>query len=218
MKILVVGAHPDDPESGCGGMAANCVQQGHDVVFMYCTPFRRGREYFKRPEKEVRTEEAIAASKVLGVTPIFLDFEIEHLDVNKENIVSVKKVIHREAPDIIAVHWPVDTHIDHCCCGTVLLRIFLENDTDFHLYFYEVMTGRQSMNFSPTHYVDISGSAQVKHESLLCHKSQDGEGIWQDHELMHAMRGRECGVERAEGYIKIERKGTVGDVLPGLIH
>ena len=55
MKLLVFVAHPDDPESGCGGLAARCGRAGHEVVFLYATAYRQGREFYGRPEKEVRT-------------------------------------------------------------------------------------------------------------------------------------------------------------------
>jgi hypothetical protein len=41
--------------------------------------------------------------------------------------------------------------------------------------------------------------------------------LWRDHELMHRFRGRECGVERAEAYVRVNRKGTAQPNLPGLI-
>ena len=64
---------------------------------------------------------------------------------------------------------------------------------------------------------DISDVAEIKHQALLCHKSQDGEAVWQDHEIMHSFRGRECGVERAEAYIRIDRRDTAQRNLPCLV-
>jgi LmbE family N-acetylglucosaminyl deacetylase len=31
MKILAIGAHPDDIELGCGGLLIKSARQGHDV-------------------------------------------------------------------------------------------------------------------------------------------------------------------------------------------
>ncbi len=217
MKIIVFGAHPDDPESACGGLAATCVKDGHDVVFMYATVFRPEREYFGRPEREVRIEEAVEACKIIGVRAIILDYPITKFDVNNQNIERITKIMIEEKPDILIAHWPVDTHPDHRCVGTVALSAYLDPETDFEFYYFEVMTGLQSIHFHPTHYVDISDVAEIKHQSLLCHKSQDGEYVWQDHELMHRFRGRECGVERAEAYIRVDRKKTANRNLPGLI-
>ena len=72
MKVVVLGAHPDDPESGCGGLAANCVRAGHEVVFTYATAYREGRQFFDRPEREVRTEEAREACRAIGAMPVFV--------------------------------------------------------------------------------------------------------------------------------------------------
>jgi len=217
MKVLVFGAHPDDPESGCGGLASRCVEAGHEVVFTYATAFREGREFFGRPEKEVRSAEALAACEIFGVRGDVWGFAHEGIDVNKENIARTIAYLVEEKPDVVVAHWPVDTHIDHRSVAALALSAHLSPETSFEFYYFEVMTGLQSIHFRPTHYVDISEVAGIKHRALLCHQSQDGESVWQDHELMHRFRGRECGVERAEAYIRVDRKGTAPRNLPGLI-
>ena len=217
MKIIILGAHPDDPESGCGGLAARCVEAGHEVVFTYGTAFRPDREFFGRSEREVRTEEALAACKVFGVRGVVWDYPHGEIHVNPENVARVTAYLVEEHPDVVIAHWPVDTHYDHRCIGTLALSAYMSPETDFEFYYFEVMTGRQSMHFHPTHYVDISDVAEVKHQALLCHRSQNGEAVWQDHEIMHSFRGRECGVERAEAYIRIDRRDTAQRSLPGLI-
>jgi len=215
MKIVILGAHPDDPESGCGGLTANAVEAGQAVHFIYGTAYREGRTFFGRPEKEVRTEEALEAAARLGATAEVLDYPHEHLDVNLDNIRRFTDLLRSHQPDLVIAHWPVDTHPDHRAIGTLALSAALSPEADFVLYFFEVLTGQQSLHFHPTHYVDISAVAERKHQALLCHRSQDGEAIWQAHELMHRTRGHECGVDRAEAYIRLERGGTVGQWLPG---
>ena len=37
LKVLVVGAHPDDPETGCGGTIARHADEGNDVSILYLT-------------------------------------------------------------------------------------------------------------------------------------------------------------------------------------
>src|SRR5215471_19421404 len=41
-KIICVGAHPDDPESGCAGTLARYSLLGHDVSIIYLTRGERG--------------------------------------------------------------------------------------------------------------------------------------------------------------------------------
>src|SRR5438876_6103606 len=66
LRVVVFGGHPDDPESGAGGLIALLTQQGHEVILAYGTAFRGDRRFFGRPESEVRREEATAACQVLG--------------------------------------------------------------------------------------------------------------------------------------------------------
>lgn len=73
-KVVIFGGHPDDPESGAGGLAAMLTRQGHEVILAYGTAYRGDRRFFDRPEADVRREEAAAACKVLGATPKFFSY------------------------------------------------------------------------------------------------------------------------------------------------
>ena len=42
MRVLAVGAHPDDLEILCGGTLARFVQEGHEVVMCHATRGDRG--------------------------------------------------------------------------------------------------------------------------------------------------------------------------------
>jgi LmbE family N-acetylglucosaminyl deacetylase len=56
MKILVTGAHPDDPESGCGGTIGSYVALGHEVAVLYLTRGEAGIEGVSDEEAaEIRT-------------------------------------------------------------------------------------------------------------------------------------------------------------------
>ena len=214
MRILIFGAHPDDPESGCGGLIANAVDSGHEVHCLYAVTFREGRECLGRPEREVRTEEAVAACNILGATCEFLDFPAGGINIDVQNRNRISKLIEGLEPDVVVAHWPVDTHPDHRAVGTLALEAFL-NRQSCAFYYFEVLTGRQSLRFMPTHYVDISSVYERKRQALLCHRSQNPEAIWEQHEVMHHFRGLECGVERSEAYIRVDRGRDGLKCLPG---
>src|SRR5690606_20122465 len=64
LDILVLAAHPDDAELGCGGTIASHVAQGYKVGIV---DFTRG-ELGTRGTPELREQEAAASAKILGVT------------------------------------------------------------------------------------------------------------------------------------------------------
>src|SRR5947209_4085870 len=37
LRVVIFGAHPDDPESGCGGLIALLTKSGHEVIVAYAT-------------------------------------------------------------------------------------------------------------------------------------------------------------------------------------
>ena len=70
MKIVCVGDHPDDPESGCGGTLAKFAALGHNVTIIYLTKGEAGVRGKSHDEAaEIRSNEAIGACKILNAKP-----------------------------------------------------------------------------------------------------------------------------------------------------
>ena len=67
LKVVCVGAHPDDPESGCGGTLALYSAQGHRVTVIYLTRGERGIQGKSDAEAAaIRTAEAESACRTSG--------------------------------------------------------------------------------------------------------------------------------------------------------
>jgi LmbE family N-acetylglucosaminyl deacetylase len=204
-RVVVFGGHPDDPESGAGGLIATLTRQGHEVICAYGTTFRGDRQFFGRPEREVRTEEAIAACKVLGARPKFFPYAHEKLVADEVTLKEVKAWLATVKPDIVVAHWPLDTHPNHHAVSSLVWQCY-EREGGWNLYFFEVMTDQQTIGFNPDLYLDIAPVRDVKKRSLEEHKSQVPEEIWTVHERMHRRRGAECGAEFAEAFTLVEAK------------
>ncbi len=68
LKVICVGGHPDDPESGCGGTLAKFSAAGHEVKVLYLTRGEAGIDGKSHGEAaSIRTKEAEAACSVLKV-------------------------------------------------------------------------------------------------------------------------------------------------------
>jgi LmbE family N-acetylglucosaminyl deacetylase len=205
LRVVVFGGHPDDPESGAGGLAALLGRQGHEVILAYGTAFRGGRQFFGRPEGEVRREEATAACKVLGATPKFFPYAHEALTADAEARRAVSEWLDAVKPDIVVTHWPLDTHPNHHTVSSLVWQCY-QRKGGWNLYFFEVMTDQQTLAFRPELYLDIAPVLEVKRAALMEHRSQAPESIWEAHDRMHRRRGAECGVARAEAYSLVEPK------------
>src|SRR5579884_2137120 len=71
LKIVCVGGHPDDPESGCGGTLARYTALGHSVTILYLTRGEAGIHGKSHEEAAViRTAECEAACQILGAKPL----------------------------------------------------------------------------------------------------------------------------------------------------
>jgi LmbE family N-acetylglucosaminyl deacetylase len=205
LRVVVFGGHPDDPESGAGGLIALLTQQGHEVIVAYGTAFRGERRVLGQPESEVRRAEAAAACQVLGARPHVFSYAHEKLAVDAATLRAVSDWLDQVKPDIVVTHWPLDTHPNHHVVSSLVWQCYRRRG-GWNLYFFEVMTDQQTLGFDPDLYLDIAPVREVKREALQRHKSQDPDAIWAVHERMHRRRGTECGLTFAEAYKLVEAK------------
>src|SRR5260370_34024104 len=105
LRVVVFGGHPDDPESGAGGLIAALTQQGHEVILAYGTAFRGDRRFFGRPESQVRRQEATAACQILGAKSYFFPYPHEKLVADAATPRTASDWLHRVKPGIALTHW-----------------------------------------------------------------------------------------------------------------
>lgn len=204
MKIVVVGAHPDDPETACGGLMALYAAAGHEVVSAYLTRGEAGIEGKSHEDAaRIRTAEAINACQILKVRPEFVGQIDGNCEITQERYAALINLFKKEEPDIILTHWPIDTHRDHRICSVLVYDAWLNLGRKSALYYFEVMSGHQSQNFAPTDYIDISSKLKQKHEACFVHVSQKPEEWYKDsHGRMEEFRGMEFGCEYAEAFVR----------------
>lgn len=210
-KIVCVGAHPDDPESGCGGTLAMLTNLGHSVTIIYLTTGEAGIPTKSHEEAAtIRKQEAINACKILSAKPVFAG-QIDGATIaNNATLKELNNLITYEEPDLVFTHWPIDTHKDHQIASLLTIQCWVANAAKFELYFFEVCNGEQTMGFHPTDWVNITDTQAIKRNAIYCHTSQDPPGIYNcGHAMMETFRGREIGVNAAEGFVRMSGKGSV---------
>src|SRR5215510_5401591 len=107
-KILVILAHPDDPEFFCGGTLARWARAGHEITYILLTcgdkGFNPATQADMTPEKlcGIRYEEQQNAAKVIGAKSIyFLDNADGYLTPNLDLRRDIVRVIRQHKPDIL---------------------------------------------------------------------------------------------------------------------
>lgn len=161
MRILALGAHPDDIEFGCGATLLRFARAGHDVFLYVATYGELGGD------PEVRRREQEDAAAFVGARKVFWGgYEDCRLPQIAELVSSIEQVIREVAPDYIFVHHIEDTHQDHrflASAATSATR-YIPN-----FLFYE---GPTTVNFSPNVYADADGVVDDKLKLLRRHASQ----------------------------------------------
>lgn len=114
MKILAIGAHQDDNEFRCGGMAHKWVEAGHTVRFVsLCNG--SGGHHIMTPEETTarRARESRAVAEYLGVEYDIWDIDDCTLMADLETRFRLIRYIREFSPDLIISHRVCDYHADH---------------------------------------------------------------------------------------------------------
>jgi LmbE family N-acetylglucosaminyl deacetylase len=214
-KIVCVGGHPDDPESGCGGTLAKLANAGHDVTIIYLTTGEAGIPGTRHDDAaRIRKQEAINACKILNAKPVFAGQIDGDTVVSNDALKHLQILVCGEKPDLVFTHWPIDSHKDHQCASLMTIQTWIRAESKFPLYFFEVCAGEQTLGFHPTDFVDITHTREIKRKAVYCHVSQDPPGIYGcGHTAMEDFRGREMGVQAAEGFVRMTGKGMGGIIV-----
>lgn len=208
-KVLVIGAHPDDPETGCGGTMRWLKDAGCEVVAVYMTKGEGGIPgKTHREAADIRVPEAIRACEILGARPVFMTQTDGRSEVNQDRYREMKELIAAENPDVVLTHWPIDSHPDHRVCSLLVYDAWRRLG-HFELFYFEVMSGVQTQLFHPTDWVDISQVAELKRKACYCHESQEMDELYRGyHDPMEIFRGLEAHCNRAEAFVHLRRTGN----------
>jgi LmbE family N-acetylglucosaminyl deacetylase len=201
LKVVVTGGHPGDPEYGCGGTIARYTDLGHEVVLLY---LNRG-EWTDKPSYNpapIRVAEAKKACEILKARAAFAGQIDGKAIVDPAHYEAFHRLVEAEQPDVVFTHWPIDNHADHRAISLLTYEAWLRMGKRFALYYYEVSNGEDTLQFTPTHYVDITRTESRKRSACYAHASQAPDKFYGLQQTVTRMRGIESGHSQAEGYIR----------------
>lgn len=161
MKVLAIGAHPDDLEYGCAGTLIKHVQRGDEVYMMIITDGAAGGE------STLRAQEQREAAKIIGARDVFFGgYPDTEFECHRESIMKIEKVVRQVQPDTVYTHFGEDTHQDH---RQIARAVVPAARSVPNLLFFE---GLSSQQFLPSVFVDIGAVMHQKLGALEAHASQ----------------------------------------------
>src|SRR5258706_7768124 len=109
-RVMVVSAHPDDPEFSAGGSVARMAKNGAHVTYVIVTDGSQGGEDPKQKDSEliaIREREQRAAARVLGGSKLaFLGYNDGHLSPDLKLRRDLTRTIRKHKPELVIPHWP----------------------------------------------------------------------------------------------------------------
>jgi LmbE family N-acetylglucosaminyl deacetylase len=114
LRLLILGAHPDDADYAAGGLAALYRSAGHDVLMVSLTNGDAGHHAVSGPALAARrAREAAAAAAVIGARYLVLDNHDGELLPTLDNRREIIGLMRTYEPDLVLTHRPNDYHPDH---------------------------------------------------------------------------------------------------------
>jgi LmbE family N-acetylglucosaminyl deacetylase len=161
MRVLAVGAHPDDIELGCGGALLAHRARGDEITLLVMTT---GEEGPQDARSRIREQEDAAA--LLGATLLWGGFPDGAVPNDRSAVNVVQHAMDVCGADIVYGHTAGDTHQDHRHTSAAVLAAARRAR---RVLLFESPT---SVRFAPSVYLDIAGYVEAKIDLLRAHMSQ----------------------------------------------
>jgi LmbE family N-acetylglucosaminyl deacetylase len=194
LRLLVLGAHPDDIEIGTGGTLLTLAATQADLAARYVV-------LTGTLDRQVEADTAARAFLADADLTIDLhDLPEGHLpDVWGDVKATLEAVARTFTPDLVLAPTGHDAHQDHRTIAEIVPTVFRDS-----LYLgYEIPKWDGDFG-RPSVYMPVSAEAMNRKVELLhkCFPSQHGRDWWDDEVFLGLarLRGMECRARYAEAY------------------
>jgi len=184
LRILAIGAHPDDCDIKAGGSAAKWSALGHTVKFVSLSDGSAGHQTLTgQLLAQRRRAEAQAAAEVINASYEVWEYPDGELQPTLEARRRIIQLIRSFQPDLVLTHRTIDYHPDHCCTGLLvqeaayMVTVPTICPDAAHLqrspvimYFSDVF--KKPCRFEPHVVVDIGDELDKVVGLLQCHEAQ----------------------------------------------
>ena len=188
MKILAIGAHPDDIEIFMYGFLSVCLKRGDKIYTMIATDGSAGTVFRKKNLKLIREKEALKGLSKFS-KPKFLGFPDGKLSLHAVISEEIKNELKIIKPDLILTHYKEDYHPDHRALSR---NVFNAAGFEVPILYCDTLMG---VNFLPDYYVDITDHFENKKKAILAHKNQNPKKFLKAIKLQNSFRAGQCNYD-----------------------
>ncbi len=225
--VLMVSPYIIDVPLSTGGLLAKHAEAGDRVVVLsMCYPGVPSRVVYPEArrdeaslygrfetkdnfEQQVARRERDAVVRELGIDSIVTwDYAPDsHQLFAMETVDRMETLLNELQPDIAIAYWPISNYADFSGSTMALLRAIQERPVKRipQIYFAETLTGRHTLCFTPSIWVDITAVIHKKRAAAgVIWEGKNLDYFFNTHSLpVSQFRGRECGCDHAEAYIAL---------------
>ena len=222
-RVLVILAHPDDPEFFCGATLAKWARAGREIYYLLLTCGDKGSD---NPDVTAemlcadRKVEQRAAANVVGAQEVvFLNYHDGELANTRDVQRDIVRAIRRVKPHIVVTCDPTTlfrannagvNHPDHRAAGAAAIDAIFPASGN-RMYFSELLAeGLEphapkevwlSVTNVPNTWVNVNDTVEIKLAALRAHKSQIKDPVALETRIRERLRRTDVDGEfYAEGF------------------
>jgi len=204
MRVLAVGAHPDDVELGCFATLLEWKRLGHDVIAVALASGPYGEHAWSEIESAWKTARSILVQDAKGTSDYVLgDFPMGKLKHEWTTVGFVDDLIQKYDIDTVLAHHYGEAHQDHTAAQKIAVSAARRHVRSLYLWESVIYTHRNVFPFRPQTYVAVQKEAfEGKIKALEAYRNA---GLIEQEELdahrhLARYRGIEMGREFAEAF------------------
>ena len=235
MRILAVGAHPDDIEIVSAGTLLAYRSTGAEVALCVMTDGSLGAADGEPATiAQRRASEAQHSATLLGAQLYMMSEPDGFLFDSRATRIALVEVLRVFRPDLVLAPDPLDYHPDHRAAAAVVVNSLQLSVSPLLVTTSPALTRQPAVFYAdslaltgspPQRWVDITTHLDDKLAALEAHHSQntwmqctDGIDYLEFVRRQARLRGLQCGVEAAEGFRAVHQFpiDQPSSTLPGL--
>jgi LmbE family N-acetylglucosaminyl deacetylase/ActR/RegA family two-component response regulator len=175
VRILAIGAHPDDVEIGCAGSLLVHRARGDTIAIMTMSRGEHGGD------QQGRAMESERSAGFLGARLFLEDLEDTAIPVGNPTVGMIEEVVRAFGPTVVYTHSVNDLHQDHRAVHRAAMVAVRRVP---HVYCFQSPSA--TVEFRPTRFIPIDGHLEGKLEAIRAFESQTASRDYLDEELIRS--------------------------------